>query len=140
MLLQTIQISSRDCRKYFNTLDLQNWKNFKVYKSQIRSIHYIEFNKQNWLKSICNCTFWSKNLFCQHVIGLAVYKNKAQYKEVHMQIPIGQNRKRGQPKKRHLHLIIKAIISMRHLHLQSRRIQIPKNHHLKLKKRVETKK
>ena len=44
-------------------------------------------------------SFWNKKNFCHHVIGLAVLKKKSHYKDVHKQIPIGQTRPRGQPKK-----------------------------------------
>ena len=49
--------------------------------------------------SACSCQWWAKNYFCHHVIGLAVSKKKALYLDIHMTIPIGLTRQRGQPKK-----------------------------------------
>jgi len=39
------------------------------------------------------------NYYCHHVIGVAVMKKKAHLLDLHMEIPIGQTRGRGQPKK-----------------------------------------
>ena len=94
-----IKLTARDCKKYFYFIDDQSWCIFDEWIKQKNSVHYINNNKQEWLKSTCSCSFWAKNLFCQHIIGLAVYKKKCQFTETHMQIPIGQNRIRGQPKK-----------------------------------------
>ena len=43
--------------------------------------------------------FWSKNHYCHHVVSVAVHKKQAKFKDIHKQIPIGQTRPRGQPKK-----------------------------------------
>ena len=34
--------------------------------------------------------FWAKNYVCHHVVGLAVFKKKAAYQDIHMQIAICQ--------------------------------------------------
>ena len=54
---------------------------------------------KDWLTSKCSCVFWAKNYKCHHVVGLAVFKGRAVYQDLHKTIPIGQNRPRGQPKK-----------------------------------------
>ena len=96
---RTTKLSSRDCKKYFNRLDDQSWASFDEYADHIDKIHYVKYDKKAWTRSICSCEHWAKNYFCHHVIGLAETKAKVQYTDVHRQIPIGQNRKRGQPKK-----------------------------------------
>lgn len=72
---------------------------FDEYAKHVSKINYIEYDKIDWLKSKCSCCYWAKNYFCSHVIGLAVAKKKIAYKDIHKQIPIGQSRSRGQPKK-----------------------------------------
>ncbi len=93
------KLSKLSCKKYFNIVDERRWSNFDEYKSHIHSINYVEFNRKDWIKSKCSCVWWAKNYCCHHVIGLAVSKKKCEYKDVHMLIPIGISRGRGQPKK-----------------------------------------
>jgi len=92
-------ISQRDCTKYFTIIEDKSWGSFDNYASHIRTIHYIKYEKKDWLKSKCSFEYWAKNYHCHHTVGLAVYKKKAAYLDIHMEIPIGQTRARGQPKK-----------------------------------------
>ena len=89
----------RYCDKYFAALMEQRWENFDEWFQQIHLIRYVIFNKKDWIKSQCSFSFWNKKHFCHHIIGLAVLKKKCNYKDVHKQIPIGQTRPRGKPKK-----------------------------------------
>ena len=92
-------LSRKDCKLYFNRVEQANWTSFDEYAKHVSKINYIEYDKIDWLKSKCSCCYWAKNYFCSHVIGLAVAKKKIAYKDIHKQIPIGQSRSRGQPKK-----------------------------------------
>jgi len=92
-------LSTRDCTKYFNVIDDMNWDNFDDYTSHVHMINYVSWVRKDWIKSKCSCIWWAKNYCCHHVIGLAVSKNKCEYLDLHMQIPIGVSRPRGQPKK-----------------------------------------
>ena len=92
-------LSVRLVTKYFNIVDEKNWSSFDEYAQNIQSINFIQWKSKEWIKSQCSCEWWAKNYCCHHVIGLAVYKNKAKYLDIHMEIPIGQCRKKGQPKK-----------------------------------------
>ncbi len=92
-------LSVREITKYFNIIDEKRWKTFDEYANHVNTINYVSFNKKDWLMSVCSCEWWAKNYFCHHVIGLAVSKKKAVYLDIHMTIPIGHTRPRGQPKK-----------------------------------------
>ena len=92
-------LTSRDCVKYFKTINEKVWQTFDDYSDHIRTVHVVKFEKKDWLKSHCSCVYWAKNYFCHHVVGLAVSKKKAVFQDIHMNIPIGQTRPRGQPKK-----------------------------------------
>ena len=85
--------------KYFNIVDQLSWAKFDEYADHIGTIHYVKFNKKEWLKSVYSCWFWAKNYYCKHTIGLAVYKKRVVYKDIHKTIQIGQTRPRGQPRK-----------------------------------------
>jgi len=93
------KLSSRTVSKYFNIVDELKWDTFDDYVSHVHTINYVSFVKQDWITSVCSCVFLAKNYYCHHIIGLAVHKGKAAYLDIHKQIPIGQSRPRGQPKK-----------------------------------------
>ena len=58
----------------------------------------IEFNFDNWKFSKCNCPWFFKNYKCRNVIILAtILFPDVSFPVAAMQIPIGQNRKRGRP-------------------------------------------
>ena len=92
-------LTARDCTKYFKCIDELKWKTFDDYSEHIKTVHYVTFEKKDWIKSICSCVYWAKNYVCHHVVCLAVFKKKAVFQDIHMEIPIGQTRPRGQPKK-----------------------------------------
>ncbi len=93
------KLTTRDVNKYFNIVDQLSWSKFDEYANQINTLHYVKFNKEDWIRSKCNCWFYAKNYYCNHIIGLAVHKKRVVFKDIHKQIQIGQSRKRGQPKK-----------------------------------------
>jgi len=93
------KLSALTVKEYFNIVNEMSWKCFDSYVDQVREITYVKFNKKNWKNSFCSCVYWAKNYYCHHVIGVAVMKKKAHFLDVHMEIPIGQTRGRGQPKK-----------------------------------------
>ena len=58
----------------------------------------IEFNIDEWKLSKCNCPWFFKNYKCRHVIILStILFSDVKFPVAAMQIPIGQNRKRGRP-------------------------------------------
>ena len=90
-------LSTTDCSKYFKIVNEKSWADFDEYKNHIKTINYVERNSKDWIKSRCSCVYWAKN--CHHVVGPAVTKKKCAYLVIHMEIPIGQSRPRGKPKK-----------------------------------------
>ena len=93
------RLSVRNCTKFFKIIDDLSWESFDDYKSHIRTVHYVQWFSKDWIKSVCCCVFWAKNYFCHHVVGLAAFKKKCVFLDIHMEIAIGQTRPRGQPKK-----------------------------------------
>ena len=59
----------------------------------------ILFDDTNWKLSRCSCCYWLNNYICSHIIILAVTLKIVEFPQASMQIPIGQNRKRGRPEK-----------------------------------------
>ena len=69
-----------------------------IFKST-NEIREILFDDTNWKLSKCSCCYWLKNYMCSHIIILAVTLKLVEFPQASMQIPIGQNRKRGRPNK-----------------------------------------
>ena len=88
-------LTVKDCQSYFKVVNNKLWTTFDEYTIQIRSVHYVEWVSKDWLTS--SCVFWAKNYKWHHIVGLAVFKGRAVYQDLHKTIPIGQNRPRGQP-------------------------------------------
>ena len=86
-----------DCKSYFRKLEV-GFVDFDSYKSSIGSLHYVDFIKENWLKSQCSCQHWMKNYFCHHVVYIAFKFNLVEFLDIHRAIPIGKSRSRGRPK------------------------------------------
>ena len=59
----------------------------------------ILFDDTNWKLCRCSCCYWLNNYICSHIIILAVTLKIVEFPQASMQIPIGQNRKRGRPDK-----------------------------------------
>jgi len=93
------KLSTRTISKYFNLVDELRYETFDEYVKDIHTINYVKFVKKDWITSVCSCVYWAKNYYCHHTIGVAAYKNKVSFLDEHKQIPIGQSRPRGQPKK-----------------------------------------
>ena len=76
-------LSVRDCTKCFKTLSELCWLSLDEYSTHIRSVHYIQRFSKDWIKSVCICEHWTKNYYCHHTEGLAVFKKKAAFLDVH---------------------------------------------------------
>ena len=91
------KVKNSDCKSYFRKLEV-GFVDFDSYKSSIGSLHYVDFIKENWLKSQCSCQHWMKNYFCHHVVYIAFKFNLVEFLDIHRAIPIGKSRSRGRPK------------------------------------------
>ncbi len=90
-------LKNKDCKNYFKQLE-NGWRDFDSYKGTIGSLHYIQFEKDNWLNSRCFCQHWMKNYFCHHVVFIAVTHKLVEFADIHQTVPIGKTRSVGRPK------------------------------------------
>ena len=70
-------------------------------KTFIEFIEFIEPNPVNWKLGRCSCPFYLKNYICKHVIAVSatLRLDGCIIPLTAKQIPLGQKRKRGAPKK-----------------------------------------
>ncbi len=52
-----------------------------------------------WTKGICNCPNFSKEYICKHVIGIGIRLKFCKPRPAAKDIPLGEKRKRGRPRK-----------------------------------------
>lgn len=83
--------------------DAIDWNNFDVFKKKSFEFHDTQFiypiNRENWLKSKCDCCDYFKLYICAHIIGIAIRLKIVIAPAEAKSLPIGQKRKRGRPAK-----------------------------------------
>lgn len=77
----------------YNTFQQFQKRAFKVW------IVDLPKEKENWALGRCTCPAYLKKYLCKHVIGLAIRLKVAEIPPAAKQIPVGQKRRRGRPKK-----------------------------------------
>ena len=85
--------------KYIDDLKTLPFESFDELVAETTKIRTIRFNKENWKKSSCNCSWYMKNYLCGHIIALEERKKLHEFDPRADQIPLGQKRKRGRPTK-----------------------------------------
>ncbi len=56
-------------------------------------------NESEWKNGICNCPSFFKEFICKHVIGMAIRRKFCRLPPAAKDIPLGEKRKRGRPRK-----------------------------------------
>ena len=93
------EFHKQDIKDYIDKVSQNEWESFSDLFEKINEIREILFDDTNWKLSKCSCCYWLKNYMCSHIIILAVTLKLVEFPQASMQIPIGQNRKRGRPNK-----------------------------------------
>jgi hypothetical protein len=77
------------------------WNTFEQYKKRAFAVWITQMPKQhnNWQDGECTCPYYMKNFLCKHIIGLAIRLKYVKPPPAAKDIPIGEKRKRGRPKK-----------------------------------------
>ena len=87
------------------------WNTFEQFKKRASAIWIItlpnhENMADNWKQGKCTCPYFLKKYMCKHLVGLAIRLKYVKPPPVAKDIPIGQRRKRGRPKKSSRALIV----------------------------------
>jgi len=90
------EFRKHDIKDYIDKVSQNEWESFYDLFEKINEIREILFDDTNWK---CSCCYWLKNYMCSHIIILGVTLKLVEFPQASMQIPIGQNRKRGRPNK-----------------------------------------
>ena len=87
----------------------ESWETFEQYTEAKSRCYSMCIDQDDWRNnSSCTCPYFFKKYMCKHVIGLAnrLKLDDSDIPEICQQVPLGQKRKRGAPKKATAALII----------------------------------
>jgi len=84
------------------------WKTFEQFKKRAFAVWIVELPKEShkWQEGSCTCPFFLKKFICKHILGIAIRLKYVKPPPAAKQIPIGEKRKRGRPKKATRALIV----------------------------------
>ena len=99
MLRLFLMLTKNECKLFFEKFDSLSWSSFDNYRQHTSSMRFVLIDEKNWKHSKCSCGWWAKNYKCKHVIAISERLGKCDYPLNALVIPVGQKRKRGQPKK-----------------------------------------
>ena len=84
--------------------DLQ-WSSFDLFRRRAFNVWIVTMDTSHWQSALCTCPHFLKQYKCKHSIGMALRLKLVKPPLEAKQIPIGQKRKRGRPKKAKLALL-----------------------------------
>ena len=93
------KITLAEIKQYDKIHQLLSWQTFDTYvKSQ--SQHWkVVIEGTDWEHASCTCKSFQKDFICKHVLGIAIRLNVHHVRPEAKNVPIGEKRKRGRPKK-----------------------------------------
>lgn len=90
-----VSLSAADVRR----AKKRSWRNFDEFKKAAFAVWIVSMKDDNWRDARCSCPHFLKNYKCKHTLGMAIRLQLVHAPPEAKQIPLGQKRKRGRPKK-----------------------------------------
>ena len=82
----------------FISLQTYKWTTFDKFVEEENKVWCIQPNVENWKLGFCSCPFYAKNYKCKH-LTTTLRLEGCSIPLTAKQIPLGQKRKRGAPRK-----------------------------------------
>ena len=98
------QLTAAFLKKMLNA-DLK-WKTYDEFRKYSSEVWIVTINSEDLLSSTCTCPPFLKHKSCKHVLGLQIRLKLIQAPQEAKEVPLGQKRKRGRPKKATYALLI----------------------------------
>jgi hypothetical protein len=93
-------MSTTACEEWFERREFADWPTFDDFVIHSRKMRFIKINDNNYKLSECSCTTWFKYDYkCKHSIDLCSRLGLFNYEDRVRNLPIGVNRRRGNPGK-----------------------------------------
>ena len=104
----TEQITTSSIDQFMSVHENLQWQTFDEFVTNESEMWCIKLNRENWSQSKCSCHYFSKNIKCKHIIGIAARERieNCIIPLAAKSIPLGQKRKRGAPTKNKPALIV----------------------------------
>jgi len=85
------------------------WNTFDQFKKRAFGVWIIKLpiDGNKWQEGHCTCPNYLKKYICKHIVGIAMRCKYVKPPPAAKQVPIGEKRKRGRPKKSSKALITK---------------------------------
>ena len=102
-------LRKNEVKDYVSELRDFNWQTFEEFNQSKSKYWSINIINDDWiLNSSCSCPHFAKHYLCKHVIGIAnlLGLEGSAIPENAKDVPLGQKRKRGAPKKANRALLI----------------------------------
>ena len=84
------------------------WSTFDDFKVKAFTVWFVirPRNNENWHAGSCTCPYFLKRFVCKHLLGLAIRLKLTSAPPAAKNVPIGEKRRRGRPKKTSRALLI----------------------------------
>lgn len=90
-----LTVTNADVQRVLNRI----WNKFDLFKRRSTALWIVTITGDNWQEGTCTCPKYQKTFKCKHIMGVALRQKYAQAPAAAKNVPIGQKRKRGRPKK-----------------------------------------
>lgn len=99
---KTVTLSEADVRRARK----RSWRSFDDFRSHASAAWIVTMRNEEWVDARCSCPRFLKNYKCKHSLGMAIRLQLVNAPPEAKQIPLGQKRKPGRPKKASQALLI----------------------------------
>ena len=84
-----------------SNLILERWNTFEQFKNRAFKLWIVSIpiDGTQWKTGSCTCPCYLKKYMCKHLVGVALRRKYVKAPPSAKDIPIGEKRKRGRPKK-----------------------------------------
>ena len=83
---------------YIKEMKLKTFDQFKQKAFKVWTLTMIN-NEENWSHNVCSCPDFFKKFMCKHIVGFTIQMKYCKPPLAAKDVPIGEKRKRGRPKK-----------------------------------------
>lgn len=84
----------------------RKWTSFNLFRKRAFSLWIVKIIDQDWQNGTCSCPKFRKEFKCKHLSRLAIHLKLVKPPAAAKQVPIGEKRKRGRPKKAKTALLV----------------------------------
>jgi len=93
------KLTMAETKQYDKLEKLRSWKFFDTYVTWQSKLWKVIMEADDYQNAACSCPSYQKKFMCKHILGIAIGKKLYAVPPAVKDVPIGEKRKRGRPKK-----------------------------------------